>query len=119
MSWYESAAAEIVAHLCAPESAGHEAGCTCDDCRMLILGRIENARQIIAAHDPNGWVPVTEAHPKGNVFDDVELYDPLCQRPQRMTAGMYTKSLDAGIAWALRVTHWRPIVLPEVIRGLD
>lgn len=93
MSWYDDAAKEI--------SDDGEIGA-------------KAIAKIIAKHDPNRWVPVTEAPPKGNVFDDVELYDPLCQRPQRMTTGMYTKSLRAGVNWAQRITHWRPIVLPEV-----
>lgn len=102
MSWYDEATKAIVALI---NAAIEERG---------DMPEPKEITAIIAKHDPNRWVPVTEAAPKGNAFDDVELYDPLCQRPQRMTTGMYTKSLRAGVNWAQRITHWRPIVLPEV-----
>ena len=94
MSWYEEAANEVGVAILAKDGP--------------IAGPREVAA-IIAKHDPNRWIPVTESMPElGNGKDSERFVQAI------------GRTLGVPGEWRARVikaeyfTHWREIVLPEV-----
>lgn len=97
----------------------------------LVIGsvdiNVEKVAAIIAAHDPNRWIPVTEQLPQGKQFDEsgnptlfVEAFPN--EDGQAFVAPfvsgkfLYFSELYGDDWWPLdkQPAHWREIVLPEV-----
>lgn len=99
MTWYEEATDAIVALI---NAAVEERG---------DMPEPKEITAIIAKHDPNRWVSVTERLPPLNepieFIHNGEPYVGLRWAPCSWVANN-DDSFSSG------VTHWRPIVLPEV-----
>lgn len=102
MTWYEEATNAIVAKI---NATVEEDGNMPDP---------DEITAIIAAHDPNRWVPVSERLPllisSIEFIHNGELYTGTRWAPCMWIA-------DTDDSFSSGVTHWRPIVLPEVKHG--
>lgn len=108
MTWYEEAAKTM--------------GGDCIDIHYdydQVLGsaeiNVEKVASIIAAHDPNRWIPVEERDPRRGVIIQVFLQRGSVRRVlDAMHDGeRYWFNVPCGLELT-GVTHWREIVRPEV-----
>lgn len=104
MSWYEEAKNAIVALI---NAAIEERG---------DMPEPKEITGIIAKHDPNRWIPVTEGDPRSGAVIQVCMQRGAIRRVLEATYDgeqRYWFNDPCGLELH-GVTHWRPIVLPEV-----